>query len=89
MPSAQRGPARSNMAVGAGGYIKRAKANSVFSCASGGQRKIVVFDGRIFAERTLESEQRSDAAAKATLATSQPCVRSSTIEQRAASFSRT
>src|SRR5579862_8668374 len=39
MPSAQRGPARSNMAVGAGGYIKRAKANSVFSCASGGSGK--------------------------------------------------
>ena len=27
------------MAVGAGGYIKRAKANSVFSCASGGTGK--------------------------------------------------
>src|SRR5580704_14462383 len=39
MPSAQRGPARSNMAVGAGGYINRAKANSVFSWASDGTGK--------------------------------------------------
>src|SRR6202050_1637494 len=39
MPSAQRGPARSNIAVGARGYIKRAKANSVFSAASEGTGK--------------------------------------------------
>src|SRR5580692_9657973 len=39
MPSAHRGPARSNIAVGAGGYIKRAKANSVFSAASEGTGK--------------------------------------------------
>ena len=32
-------PARSNIAVGAGGYIKRLKANSVFSCASAGSGK--------------------------------------------------